>query len=65
MKFLADECCDLTTVTYLRDTGHDVAYIQETEPGISDSDVLVKAFNEKRVLITEDKDFDNPVYRLK
>lgn len=65
MKFLADECCDLSTVTFLRNEGHDVAYMPEIEPGISDSDVLSKAFDEKRILITEDKDFGTLVYRLK
>jgi predicted nuclease of predicted toxin-antitoxin system len=65
MKFLADECCDLSTVDLLRDEGHDVIYIPENEPGISDSAVLLKSFKQNRILITEDKDFGNLVFRLK
>lgn len=65
MKFVADECCDLTMVDLLREEGHDVTYIPEIEPGISDSSVLLKSFEQNRILITEDKDFGNLVFRLK
>jgi len=65
MKFLADECCDISMVKRLREEEHDVVYIQEKMPGISDSEVLQEAFLEKRILITEDKDFGELVYRLK
>jgi len=65
MKFLADECCDTGLVLKLREEGFDVVYVQEVSPGISDEEVLNKAFQEKRILITEDKDFGNLVYRLK
>jgi len=65
MKFLADECCDLSMVQSLRREGHLVDYIQESEPGQNDDDVLTNAYLEKKVLITEDKDFGELVYRLK
>lgn len=65
MKFLADECCDLSMVNRLREEGYDVDYIQEKKRGTSDSNVLLNAWQEKRVLITEDKDFGELVYRLK
>ncbi len=65
MKFLADECCDTGLVQQLRNFGHDVVYIQETASGSSDNQVLKQAFTEKRILITEDKDFGELVYRLK
>jgi len=65
MKFLADECCDLSMVNRLREEGHDVDYILERRPGISDTEILMNAYKEMRVLITEDKDFGELVYRLK
>ncbi|MCD6186423.1 MAG: DUF5615 family PIN-like protein [Deltaproteobacteria bacterium] len=65
MKFLADECCDTGLVTSLRKDGHDVLYILEKKPGISDDEVLLDAYNEGRILLTEDKDFGGLVYRLK
>ena len=65
MKFLADECCDSGIVASLRAGGHDVAYVLERQAGVSDEEVLLNAFVEGRILLTEDKDFGELVYRLK
>ena len=65
MKFLADECCDTGLVASLRDEGHDVLYIFEEKPGVSDEEVLMDGYNEGRILLTEDKDFGELVYRFK
>jgi len=65
MKLLADECCDTGLVQKLRELGHDVLYIAESGSGSSDEQVLNQAFAEERILITEDKDFGELVYRLK
>jgi len=64
MKFLADECCDFSMVERLRNEGHRVEYVQENQPGITDDDILMNAHREKKILITEDKDFGELVYRL-
>jgi len=64
MKFVADECCDAGLVSSLRSEGHDTIYVKEFGPGALDKEVLEKAFAEERVLITEDKDFGELVYRL-
>ena len=65
MKFLADECCNTGLVGSLREDGHDVLYILETKAGVSDDKVLLDAYNEERILLTEDKDFGELVYRFK
>ena len=65
MKFLADECCDAGLVAALRDIGHDVKYVIEQKTGSSDDEVLTIAYNEGRILLTEDKDFGELVYRLR
>ena len=65
MRFLADECCDTGLVASLRDDGHDVLYILEENPGVSDDEILLDAYNEGRNFFTEDKDFGGLVYRLK
>ncbi len=65
MKFLADECCDIGLVTFLRGDGHDVSYVLENNAGVSDDEVLLDAFNDERILLTEDKDFGELVYRLR
>lgn len=65
MKFLTDECCDAGLVAGLRADGHDVSYVLEGRTGISDDEVLQNAFVAGRILLTEDKDFGELVYRLK
>ena len=62
---MADECCDISLVASLRNDGHDVLYILEKRPGLSDDEVLNDAYTEGRILITEDKDFGELVYRLR
>lgn len=57
MRFVADESCDHRVVTALRDTGHDVLEVTETSRGAPDRDVLVLARRERRLLITEDRNF--------
>ena len=64
MKFLADECCNAELVSLLRSEGYDVLYGMEFKPGVSDQEILETAFAEKRILLTEDKDFGELIYRL-
>jgi predicted nuclease of predicted toxin-antitoxin system len=63
MKFLVDECVDHRVVDWLRNQSHDVASIIEVSSGISDNQVLDKAFSENRILVTMDKDFGDIVFR--
>jgi predicted nuclease of predicted toxin-antitoxin system len=65
VNFLADECCDTGVVASLRAGGHDVVYVLERQAGASDEEVLQNAFVEGRILLTEDKDFGELIYRLK
>jgi len=65
MKFLFDECCDSSLVEHMRAEGYRVDYIKEMKPGSSDREILHQAKNEKWILVTEDKDFGELVYRLK
>jgi predicted nuclease of predicted toxin-antitoxin system len=65
MNFLAVECCDAGLVASLRADGHDVLYVLENLQGTIDDEVLSLAYQEQRILITEDKDFGELVYRLR
>lgn len=65
MRLLADECCEAALVDALRAAGHDVLFAVESLRGEPDDEVLSRAFAEDRVLITEDKDFGELVYRLR
>lgn len=57
MRFLADECVDASLVAHLRAAGHDIHYMAEHRHGLSDPEVLAAACEQKRILLTEDKDF--------
>jgi len=45
--------------------GHDVLYVTEKKTGASDDEILSDAYEQERILITEDKDFGELVYRFK
>lgn len=63
MKVVADESVDGPVVTRLREDGHEVDYVAEMEPGISDDRVLSHANLRRAVLVTTDKDFGELVFR--
>jgi len=65
MQFLADESCDFAVVRALRDAGHDVWAVAQSAPSAADEAILELAVSEKRVLLTEDKDFGRWVYAEK
>ena len=65
MKLLVDEGVDKPIVDLLRLSGFDVHYILETDRGIEDEKVLQIANEEDRILITQDKDFGEMVFRLR
>lgn len=65
MRFLADECCDAPMVEALRADDHDVLFAIESLRGELDDDILETAFAQHRILVTEDKDFGELVYRLR
>lgn len=65
MKFLADECCDTSLVEALRQDKIDVIYVMEFMRGASDTEILAHANKTGRIVITEDKDFGELVYRFR
>lgn len=64
MRFLADENFPGPSVRLLRENGHDVVWIREVSPGITDPLVLERAQTETRVLLTSDKDFGELAFRI-
>jgi len=65
MNFLIDESVDFPIILHLRESGHHVISILEDHPGQPDEFVLNLAQQERRVLITIDKDFGELIFRLK
>jgi predicted nuclease of predicted toxin-antitoxin system len=64
VKFLVDACSDARLAAHLRDLDHDVKRIGRDEPGnLPDRDVLTIAFNEQRILITDDRDFGDLIFK--
>ena len=63
MNLVADEGVDGKIVSRLRSDGHEVYYVAESAPGISDAVVLGVANEKHATLITSDKDFGELVFR--
>jgi predicted nuclease of predicted toxin-antitoxin system len=64
MKIVADEGVDRQVVEELRSESHEVIYVAELAPGISDDEVLQLANERDALLLTTDKDFGELVFRL-
>jgi predicted nuclease of predicted toxin-antitoxin system len=62
LRFLADESCDFGVVKALRAEGYDVLALTEITTRSVDSEVIAQAYHEKRILLTEDKDFGQLVF---
>jgi predicted nuclease of predicted toxin-antitoxin system len=63
LRWLADECVDAALVAELRHLGYDVTYVAEQSAGLADPEVLKQAREGNRLLLTEDKDFGDLVFR--
>jgi predicted nuclease of predicted toxin-antitoxin system len=63
MRLLADEGVHRGVVDGMREAGFEIEYVAETKPGSSDGDVLETAKRNSAVLVTEDKDFGELVFR--
>ena len=63
MNWLADECVAAGLVKHLRASGHDVLYMAEVARSASDAEVIAMAHASGRLLLTEDKDFGDLVFR--
>lgn len=63
MRLLANENFPADAVLALREAGYDVLWIRETAPGIADPEVLARAVQAERILLTFDKDFGELAYR--
>jgi predicted nuclease of predicted toxin-antitoxin system len=64
MRFLIDESTDARLGPYLRSLGHDCTIVaRDYAASLPDEDVLAIAESEHRVLITNDRDFGELVFR--
>jgi len=63
VNLVANEGVDRPVVERLRQDGHDVVYVAELSPSITDEEVLQQANARSAVLLTADKDFGELVFR--
>lgn len=63
MRLLADENVPGPSVRLLRERGLDVASVIETDPGLSDPDVIRLARRLGRVLVTFDSDIGERIFK--
>ena len=63
MRFLVDECTGPSVASWLREQGHEVFSVFEQARGMDDGEIAEKAYAENLVLITNDKDFGEKIYR--
>jgi predicted nuclease of predicted toxin-antitoxin system len=63
VRWLIDECVDANLAALLRGLGHDVVYVSDLTPRAADTEVMNRAHHENRLLLTEDKEFGDLVFR--
>src|SRR5437763_6922861 len=63
MRFLVDECTGPKVARWLRDQGHEIFSVYDEARGMDDEGIIRKADAENWILITNDKDFGEKVYR--
>lgn len=63
MRFLVDECTGPKVASWLRTQGHEIFSAFDEARGTGDEALIRKAYDENWILITNDKDFGEKVYR--
>ena len=63
MRFLVDECTGPAVAKWLREQGYEVFSVYDEARGLDDDTIVRKAFTEGWILITNDKDFGEKIYR--
>jgi len=65
LKFLIDESSGIKLCKFLKNRNYDVKYVADFMLGASDRQVLELAKKEGRILVTNDKDFGELIFKLK
>ena len=63
MRFLVDECTGPAVAKWLRRSHHEVFSVYDEVRGLDDESIIEKANRENYVLVTNDKDFGELVFR--
>lgn len=63
MRFIVDECTGPAVAQWLRAQQHEVFSVYDEARGMQDRAIIQKGFAEHWIVITNDKDFGEKVYR--
>ncbi len=63
MRFIVDECTGPAVAEWLKEQSYEVFSVFDEARGINDEAIIRKAYEENWILITNDKDFGDKVYR--
>ena len=63
MKFLVDANLGRKFANILKNAGYDAVFVNDLQPLSTDEEILAKAVDERRIVITNDKDFGELVFR--
>ncbi|PIU36983.1 hypothetical protein CO005_02095 [Candidatus Roizmanbacteria bacterium CG_4_8_14_3_um_filter_34_9] len=64
MKFLIDESIEYRIVGFLRSLDYNTLSVAESFSSLDDKIILSIAYKESRIIITNDKDFGELIYKL-
>jgi len=65
IKFLADVNVEKPLVDYLLKQGYDIKWVADYDCGMPDEDLLQLANQERRIFVTNDKDFGDLIFLQK
>lgn len=63
MRFIVDECAGPRVAHWLQSEGHEVFSAYEMARGVDDEHLLAKAVSEGWIIITNDTDFGEMIFR--
>jgi predicted nuclease of predicted toxin-antitoxin system len=63
MKFIVDECTGSTVAEWLKTQGFEVISVFDDWRGASDVEILQKAVEEDFIVVTNDRDFGELIFR--
>lgn len=63
LKFVVDECTGDAVADFLKEEGYDVYVVADESPQALDTEIIHFAYEQKRIVVTNDKDFGDMVYR--
>jgi predicted nuclease of predicted toxin-antitoxin system len=63
MRFIVDKCTGPAVAAWLRGQKHEVFSVYDQARDMDDDDIIRKAFTKRSVLVINDKDFGEKIYR--